>query len=184
VKTPAIIVVSGPPCSGKTTIADKLSTCLGFIHLEMDALRIRLLPESDHKETDRDIAYRAMHLIAELLLRVQKGVVLDATYTRRMQRLELRDLATRTGANLYLIQCSASSTHAVARFLQRCPGKHAAIDLTPVKVAESEQRFTFVREALILHTDKGDVDECFSAVVSYLKSEEPLSKWDWIENGE
>ena len=48
-------------------------------HLELDRLRARLLPQSAHSEQDRDLTYRAMHLIAEHLLAGGQSAVLDAT---------------------------------------------------------------------------------------------------------
>ena len=74
-----LIVVCGPPCSGKSTIARALSARTGAIHLELDSILVRLLPGSAHSEKDRDVAYRAMHTIAECLLRSVDEVI-PATY--------------------------------------------------------------------------------------------------------
>lgn len=77
---PKIIIFSGPPCSGKSTFASDISVRMGFPHLQMDEIRACLIPQSKQSKTDRDIAYRAMHLLADHLLQKGVTVILDATY--------------------------------------------------------------------------------------------------------
>src|SRR5437868_5015273 len=100
-----LIVISGPPCSGKSTLAEEVHRRTGIPHIELDHVRARLLPDSKQDETDRDTAYRAIHLIAENLLAVKQPVILDATYGRATHRQALRELVSRTAADLRWIQC-------------------------------------------------------------------------------
>ena len=88
-----LIVVAGPPCSGKSYLAEILANHTGIRHLEMDTIRARLMPESRHAKPDRDIAYRTMHFAAEMLLSAGHSVILDATYMPVEHRLELEGIA-------------------------------------------------------------------------------------------
>ena len=89
-----LIVLTGPPCSGKSTLAGQLAAILGASVLDIDQIREIVIPNSRQSQEDRDIAYRCMHLVAEKLLGVGANtVILTATYSRRNPRQWLRSLA-------------------------------------------------------------------------------------------
>src|ERR1051325_847079 len=102
-----LVILCGPPCTGKSAIGTDLESRFGFIHLEVDAIRQRILPDSDQNIEDRDTAYRAMHLMAELLLRQGATVVVDATYTREIHRKEIAAIRKTVETHAALIQCKA-----------------------------------------------------------------------------
>ena len=89
-----IVVFSGPPCSGKSLLGGLVATSRNFTHLEMDAIRLRLLPGASHTREDRRIAYRAMHLMAETLALRGESVIVNAGYShaadRRLQSSKVR----------------------------------------------------------------------------------------------
>ena len=74
-----IVVLSGPPCSGESMLGEILSRTRAMTHLEMDAIRPRLRPEAAHTREDRAIAYRAMHLTAEVLAARGESVIANAS---------------------------------------------------------------------------------------------------------
>src|SRR3954447_6608285 len=86
---PRLIVFSGPPCSGKSTLAAEVARRLSLPHLSMDATRRRILPDAPHTRADRQAAYRAMHWAAELLLDAGASAVLDAPYGHAEDRADL-----------------------------------------------------------------------------------------------
>ena len=124
-----LIVICGPPCTGKSTMGAELQRRLGSAHLDVDALRQQLLPDSDQRIEDRDIAYRKMHSFAGQLLRLGKSVIVTATYNREMHRRELAAMLNTVHSRVALIQCRAPLETVISRFNSR-PAGHAAIDLT------------------------------------------------------
>ena len=125
-----LIVVTGPPCSGKSTLAVELGANLGALVLDIDQIRQAVIPNSRQSQEDRDVAYRCMHLIAQKLLEAEVNqVILVATYSRRNPRQWLRSLAEKSSAHVCVLACRVSPDIAVARFRSRKPG-HAAVDLT------------------------------------------------------
>jgi predicted kinase len=125
-----LIIMTGPPCSGKSTLAGQLAAILGAVVLDIDHIRQIVIPNSQQSQEDRDIAYRCMHLVAQKLLEVGANtVLLTATYNRRNPRQWLRSLADSKLAQVCVLACQVSPETAIARFRSRKPG-HPAVDLT------------------------------------------------------
>ncbi len=85
------IWLTGLPGSGKSTIAQELERALKTREitvqvLRLDAFRNIIVPEPKYTETERDIVYNTLVLIAKLLTRNDVNVVLDATGHRRRWR--------------------------------------------------------------------------------------------------
>jgi predicted kinase len=131
---PTVVVICGPPCSGKTTIARQLQTELaGFAYFEMDEIRLSIWP-GIHTPEVRLKAYGHMHEKGGSALRDgAPGVILVATYQPSEQRRALRRRADAASARLVLFECSVAADMAAERFRQRS-GNHAATDLWAERV--------------------------------------------------
>lgn len=172
-----LIVFSGPACSGKSTLAERLSAELGIPHLAMDETRARLMPDSPHTRADRAVAYRAMHLAAELLAACGQSVILDAPYGHREDRQDLDEIAARSGAPLFLIECQVSPQAARERFRQRERGPR--IDLTEERVEELVREFRYCGLGLLVDTEAHDVAGCVALIRQYLNAAQPVPPGEW-----
>jgi adenylylsulfate kinase len=81
------IWITGPPGSGKTTLARGVAAALearGFSLkvLELDEIRKVVTPAPTYSETERDIVYRALAYMAKLLTEAGVPVIVDATAHR------------------------------------------------------------------------------------------------------
>jgi predicted kinase len=159
-----LIVLAGPPCSGKTTIALELARRSDLPHLAMDAVRARILPNAPHNRADRQVAYRAMHLAAELLLRSRAVAILDAPYGHAEDREELAGIA---GPELRLIECRVSPETAVRRFRERGPDP-IRLDLTEELVFTTARDYAYTLAALLLDTDSLSLEECCRRAIAIL----------------
>jgi predicted kinase len=179
---PLFIAVAGPPCSGKSTLAECIASPLGAVRLEMDHFRLRLLPQSRHSVEDRDVAYRAMHLTAEIVARQSAHVVVDATYTAAPCRAGLVEAVERVNALLFLIECHVDAALAVRRF--RLRGAHAAVDLTESRVAALAVEYPYFALAYpVVSSPERDLD--VGQVVSHL-GRRPLdraARTRWVASG-
>ena len=169
------MVFVGPACSGKSTLAARLSVARGIPHLEMDTTRARILPDSSHSRADRAVAYRAMHFAAEMLLRSGAGVILDAPYGHPEDRAEIEEIARRTGASMFVIECRVSPATAVRRFRARGPDS-IRLDLTGERVEQIVRSFSYSGRGLLLETDTMGVEQCLSRVEAYLASGPALTR--------
>jgi adenylylsulfate kinase-like enzyme len=87
--------LTGPPASGKTTVARAFLELLGSegiraVHLESDALRRILTPTPTYERAERDRFYRQLADLATLLVAQGFPVVIDATAPRREYRARAR----------------------------------------------------------------------------------------------
>jgi adenylylsulfate kinase-like enzyme len=102
VESPAgtVVWITGPPASGKTTVARLLIGGLksrghACLWLDSDDLRAALTPEATYTDADRAAFYRALAQIARLGAEGGATVVISATGSRRAFRDELRAAVSR-----------------------------------------------------------------------------------------
>jgi adenylylsulfate kinase len=89
--------ITGLPGSGKSTIARALEPMLAdsqiqYVTLSLDQLRGFLTPQPAYTDEERDIVYRALVMMAQLLVNHSaKSVIIDATGNRRKFRQLARE---------------------------------------------------------------------------------------------
>ena len=85
------IWITGPPASGKSTIARAVATELRaraqpVTWLELGEVRASITPDPRDTDAERDLVYRALGYLATLLVEAGRPVIIDATAHRRVWR--------------------------------------------------------------------------------------------------
>jgi len=85
------IWITGPPGSGKTTLARGAAAALEARGipvkvLELDEIREAITPRPTYADAERDVVYRALGYMAKLLVEAGVPVVIDATAHRQAWR--------------------------------------------------------------------------------------------------
>lgn len=183
---PYVLVIAGPPCSLKSTLAKRISKERNIEYRSMDELRLEMFPRSDNRMEHRNLAYRRMHAEAmDLVGRRRDSVVLDATYQPLQRRADLETLARNLNppVSIYLVECQVMPAIARMRFEHwRDHGAHAAVDLTPEKVEALAGQYPYSNLGLTLNTDDWS-DEGFAdlaaTINTYIDLGQPICHGNW-----
>jgi predicted kinase len=146
---PGLVVIAGPPCSGKSTLGRALARRFDCLHLEMDAIRAATFPIADHGKAVRRKAYATMHATAETLLRCGWSIILDATYGPSEERSAVERLSARTRADLFLVECFVSSATALDRYSRR-DARHPAVDLDADRVIQLAAEYPYFEGGIVI----------------------------------
>jgi uncharacterized protein len=114
---PTVWVVCGLPASGKSTLASALSNALNLKILSSDITRKQLFnlqpnhPEvvnfadGIYSETATALTYGKILLLSQEHIEKGQSIIIDATYSRKSQRMELIRFARDMDVNLIFIHC-------------------------------------------------------------------------------
>lgn len=129
--SPALIIMSGLPGTGKSTVAQALGQRLSFPIFSSDAMRKELagIPPTEHhfEPLDRGIyspdftqrTYQALLDAARPLLAQGRSAILDASYRRADARRQAQALAQEMGAKLFAVECVLDEETVRERLAQR-----------------------------------------------------------------
>jgi predicted kinase len=107
VVSPALIVVSGLPGTGKSYFSSKLAQRIPFLVLESDALRKSLFPSPSYSRQESARLFQVTHLLIQRLLVRRIPIILDATNLSERHRERLYNITDRLGAKLVLVRMEA-----------------------------------------------------------------------------
>ncbi len=157
-----LVVFAGPPCTGKSTVA----ALLPFVHIEMDAVRARILPDASHTREDRAVAYRAALMMAEALLPHVGAVIVNGGFGRDEDRQQYRRIAFETSSELFVVEFQAPLDVVLARNRAR-RAHHPGLDLDDARVTEIVTTYPWLRTGLTIDATQPPED-CARAVRLYI----------------
>jgi predicted kinase len=119
VADPLLVVVTGPPASGKSSIARELAEELAIPFLSKDELKERLYEEiGSGDELEEEIERSAtaiLYSVARSNLKVGVSVLVESNFDRESDPAPLREL----GARIVQVHCGGDPDELVRHFAQR-----------------------------------------------------------------
>jgi predicted kinase len=119
---PLLVVVTGSPASGKSTLAEKLSESMGLPLLAKDAFKEEIYDNLEGAESADShrlgfVAVRLMHSWSKRLLEKGVPLVLESNFKRSLSVGDLESLFALSRP--VLVQCVAPRDEVVDRYIER-----------------------------------------------------------------
>ena len=137
-----LVIVTGPPGAGKTTIANELALRLSLPVLHKDDIKEAIVDEIGASDVAASqlagrATYGALYSAAAALLKADAGVILESNFLRGMSENALRPLVSRA-SRAVVVQCEAPVATVVERYRARIGTRHRA-HFDPERIADIER---------------------------------------------
>jgi len=177
---PVVVLVGGPPGTGKTTVAEGLGAAMGATVLHSDEVRKELAGldrTADGRSTPgagiyddghTDATYAELWRRAAVVAGAGEPVVLDASWAERRRREALRRAARDAAVRLVELCCEAPPSVAAARIEARRAAGGDASDATAEVADWMRARFDPWPEAVVIDGSR-PADDAVAQAVAVLR---------------
>lgn len=183
---PILIIVNGPPASGKSTLAEQIAAQMRLPYISKDALKEELFDnlgviERTISRKLGEASMRLMYRVAERILEAGGGVVIEANFYRGVSEEELARLAHMARARI--IHCEAPKETITERYVERAEaGERHPVHGDSNTVDDLEEKLeegTFEPLDLDIPMMRVDTTEEYTPsvaeIVSWLREESPVT---------
>ncbi len=114
-----IIVICGLPGTGKTFLANKLSSYVNATVLSTDKLRKELFEKPTYTPWERTLIYDVLFLLAKYLHSSGISCILDGTFNMEKSRSEVKEILNLADDQFHIIECFSPEDIILTRLLLR-----------------------------------------------------------------
>jgi predicted kinase len=121
---PILVVITGAPCTGKSSVARPLAGRLSLLLIEKDAIKEQLFDslgagDRDWSQRLSRASFDLMYRFAEMILRVGRGCIVEGNFKPAEETLHLNHLIESTGCEVAQIVCHSPAKVVWARHSMR-----------------------------------------------------------------
>lgn len=147
-----LVVITGLPGSGKTTVADSLSKEINAIVLSTDKIRKNMFKNPVYNENDKRVVYNELFSRAREYLSSGKNVILDGTFYTKSLRDKAKEVGASVSEKVIFIYCETPEQILKERITKR-KDKFSDADFS-VYLKIKEVFEDFEEEVIIVDTSK------------------------------
>lgn len=100
-----IIIITGLPGTGKTTIANELAKEIDAVVFSTDKIRKKIFKNPVYNEEDKRIVYNELFSQAEKYAKMGRNVILDGTFYTKALRNRAKEVGTLLSQKVYFVYC-------------------------------------------------------------------------------
>ena len=163
----ALIILSGLPGAGKTSIARALARRLGAVHLRIDTIEQGIL-DSGVAIDVADAGYRAAYGIAEDNLKLGRTVIADSVNPEPLTRDAWRVVAGRAGAPAVEVEVVCSDVQEHRRRVETRPADIPGHQLPDWRAVCERDYQPWDRAVLVIDTAGRAVEPCAAEIEARL----------------
>src|SRR5688572_2508470 len=97
-----IVIFMGLPGSGKSYLANRLSTAINADYISSDRLRKKMIACRTYSENEKELVYNEMLTQMRQAINQNKDLVLDASFYKNETRNKFRDEAGDAGEVIFI----------------------------------------------------------------------------------
>jgi predicted kinase len=172
-----LIILTGLPCSGKSTLAEGLSRHFSLPLFSVDPIEAAMWRGGLPRDQTGIAAYVVAEALAEEHLRLGQSVVIDAVNPVETARAAWRNLGAKYRADLKIIECvCADETTHRRRIEARIRDIEGMAEVSWSRVVERGEEYEAWTDArLTLDTSAHPPERSLAEAIEYLAQENPLA---------
>jgi predicted kinase len=119
-----LIIVAGPPCTGKTTLAQRIAGKFNLLLLCKDGIKEPLMDSlgAENREESRKIGiatYNVLYRLFKAVMRTGNSLVIESNFYADYDSEKLNSLIRKFGYTAVQIQCRTESKVLFERYMKR-----------------------------------------------------------------
>jgi predicted kinase len=162
-----LVVLSGLPGVGKTTIARQLAASTGAVHLRIDTIEHALRSAGARVEGE---GYRVAYAVAEDNLRLGRNVIADCVNPWPLTRDEWRSVAARAGVRTIDVEIVCSDVDEHRRRVESRSTDLAGCRMPTWSDVLERDYQPWSRERLVIDTARLNVERSVARILSAVSS--------------